>query len=204
MNTFVDYDIASPNISCIGKCLKNCRGIRKKIYIYILYSVKFLFWSAFWSSGQSFWLLIMRSRVRFPVLPWEFLLEGEDSRGDHGLGRLVDFRFKAPPGNTSSYINTHTPSGQRNCASWASQPQKMVTHFCHAREGEPRSPQSTCGGIVAGGGDFFFKSWVNVEKFSGPLRVRLRQVLLYTKLGIKLVNTECISFSETYFILLRE
>jgi len=35
-------------------------------------------------------------------------LEGEDSRGDHGLGRLVDFRFKAPPGTTSSYITAHT------------------------------------------------------------------------------------------------
>ena len=25
-----------------------------------------------WSSGQGLWLLIIRSRVRFPVLPWEF------------------------------------------------------------------------------------------------------------------------------------
>ena len=35
--------------------------------------------------------------------------------------------FKAPPGTTSSSITTHTPSGQRNCALWASQPQKSVT-----------------------------------------------------------------------------
>ena len=41
---------------------------------------------ASWSSGQGLWLLIMRSRVRFPVLPWEFFLAGKDSRGDHGLG----------------------------------------------------------------------------------------------------------------------
>ena len=54
-------------------------------------------------------------------------VEGEDSRGDHGLGRLVEFRFKAPSGITSSSITTHTTSGQRNCASWASQPQKSVT-----------------------------------------------------------------------------
>ena len=27
---------------------------------------------ASWSSGQSFWLLITRSRVRFPALPWRF------------------------------------------------------------------------------------------------------------------------------------
>jgi len=54
-------------------------------------------------------------------------LERKDSCGDHGLGRLVEVRFKAPPGTTSSSITTHTPSGQRNCASWASQPQKSVT-----------------------------------------------------------------------------
>jgi len=54
-------------------------------------------------------------------------LEGEDSHGDHGLGRLLEFRFKVPPGTTSSCITTHTPSGQRNCASWTSQPQKLVT-----------------------------------------------------------------------------
>ena len=33
----------------------------------------------------------------------------------------------APPGTTTSSITTHTPSGQGNCASWASQPQKSVT-----------------------------------------------------------------------------
>jgi len=33
--------------------------------------------------------------------------EGEDSRGDNGLGRLVEFRFKGSPGTTSSYITTH-------------------------------------------------------------------------------------------------
>jgi len=33
--------------------------------------------------------------------------EREDSHGDHGLGRLVEFRFKGPPGNTSSYFTTH-------------------------------------------------------------------------------------------------
>jgi hypothetical protein len=49
----------------------------------------------------------MKSRVRFPVLPWGFFLEGEDSHGDHGLGSLVDFRFKAPPGTSYSYITTH-------------------------------------------------------------------------------------------------
>jgi len=41
------------------------------IYLYI--------WPASWSSGQRLWLLIMRSRVRFPVLPWEFSLKGRIS-----------------------------------------------------------------------------------------------------------------------------
>ena len=54
-------------------------------------------------------------------------LQGEDTHGVHDLGRLVEFRFKAPPGTTSSSITTHTTSGQRNCALWASQPQKSVT-----------------------------------------------------------------------------
>jgi hypothetical protein len=46
----------------------------------------------------------MMSRVRFPVLPWGFFLEGEDS---HGLGSLVELRFKAPPGTSYSYITIH-------------------------------------------------------------------------------------------------
>ena len=44
------------------------------------------FWPASWSSGQGLCLLIMRSRVQFPVLPRELSLAGKDSRGDHGLG----------------------------------------------------------------------------------------------------------------------
>ena len=72
--------------------------------------------------------------------------EGEDSRGDHGLGRLVEFRFKAPPGSTSSSITTHTSSGQRNCAPWASQPEKSVTLL--PRLGG-RTTKSTEGHVVA-------------------------------------------------------
>ena len=34
--------------------------------------------------------------------------------------------LKAPPGTPSPYISPLTPSGQRNCASWASQPQKSA------------------------------------------------------------------------------
>jgi hypothetical protein len=33
-------------------------------------------------------LLAWWSELRFPVLPWEFSLAGEDPHGDHGLGRV--------------------------------------------------------------------------------------------------------------------
>ena len=36
-------------------------------------------------------------------------------------------KLKAPPGTSSPYISPLTQSGQRNCASWASQPQRSVT-----------------------------------------------------------------------------
>jgi hypothetical protein len=42
------------------------------------------------AGGQSFRLLTMRSRVRFPVVPWEFFLAGEDPHSDHGLGSLYN------------------------------------------------------------------------------------------------------------------
>jgi len=80
-------------------------------------------------------------------------LEGEASLGDHGLGRLVEFRFKAPRGTTSSSITTHTLSGQRKCASWASQPQKSVALLpCPGG----RTTKSTKGHVVALGlGGYF-------------------------------------------------
>ena len=37
----------------------------------------YIYRPASWSSGQSLWLLIMRSRVRFPALPWEFSSKGK-------------------------------------------------------------------------------------------------------------------------------
>jgi len=33
--------------------------------------------------------------------------EEEDSCGGHGLGRVVEYRFKGPPGTTSFSITTH-------------------------------------------------------------------------------------------------
>jgi len=74
--------------------------------------------------------------------------EEEDSCGDHGLGRLVEFTFKGPPGATSSYYhhshhrdNVTAPHGRPNLRS--------RLHSCHAQEGGPRGPQ---GHVVALGG----------------------------------------------------
>ena len=62
--------------------------------------------------------------------------EGEDSRGDHGLGRTL--LALHPP------ISPLASSGQRNCASWTSQPQKTVTLLpCPA----PRSPRGHVGAL---------------------------------------------------------
>ena len=55
-------------------------------------------------------------------------------------------RLKAPPGSSSPYISPLIPSGQRNCASWASQPQKSVT-LPPQPGGGPRKFVWTCGGI---------------------------------------------------------
>jgi hypothetical protein len=52
-------------------------------------------------------LLSYMSRVRFPVLQCGFFLEREDPHGDHGLGSLVELKFKAPPGTSYSYITIH-------------------------------------------------------------------------------------------------
>jgi hypothetical protein len=76
----------------------------------------------------------MRSRVRLPVLPWGLFLEGEDSRGEHGLGSLVELRFKTlwyfifiyhhPPHRD----NVTAPDGRPNLRS--------RLHFGHNQEGD--------------------------------------------------------------------
>jgi len=66
-----------------------------------------IYWPALWSSGQS--LLTTNHEVpgSIPGSTVGIFPEGEDSDGDHGLGRLVEFRFKGPPGTTSFSITTH-------------------------------------------------------------------------------------------------
>jgi hypothetical protein len=105
-------------------------------------------WPALWSSGQSFWLLIMRSRVQFLALPWRFFLEGEDSHGYHGLGSLVELRLR-PLLVLHIHVSPSTSSGQRNCTSWASKPQKSVT-LQPQLGGDTTKPIGICGGIGGG------------------------------------------------------
>jgi hypothetical protein len=60
------------------------RQVSVKIYLFKI----FRWGPSSWLGGQNFWLLAMRSRIRFSVLLSEFILEGEDPHSDHGLGSL--------------------------------------------------------------------------------------------------------------------
>jgi hypothetical protein len=44
------------------------------------HDTEFMLWPSLWSSGQSSWLQIQRSRVRFPALP-DFLRNGGSGTG---------------------------------------------------------------------------------------------------------------------------
>ena len=55
----------------------SCRTTYIYIYIYIYI---YMSWPPLWSSGQSYWLQIQRSRVRFPALP-DFLSSSGSGTG---------------------------------------------------------------------------------------------------------------------------
>jgi len=99
---------------------------------------------ASWSSGQSLWLLIMRSRNRFPALPWQFSLKGQILAvtivwvGQWNLGLRALLALHPP-------ISPPTSSGQRNCASWASQPQNSVTLLPCPGGRTTKSTRTFCG-----------------------------------------------------------
>jgi hypothetical protein len=97
----------------------------------------------------------LRSRVRFPVLPWEFSPVGEDPHSDRSE-QPVQFMSKAPPDTPHSHISSLISSPQRNCASWASQPQKSVT-LRSQPGGETMKCIWTCDGV--GGGGILRKNW---------------------------------------------
>ena len=85
----------------------------------------YIAWPASWSSGQGFWLLIMWSRVRFPVLLCEFFLVGEDPHGDHGTSSSYTYHHSHHWGNVAA------PHWRPNLRS--------RLHYRHNQEGKPRS-----------------------------------------------------------------
>jgi hypothetical protein len=123
------WDIEEVNDICTVYSYKNIQSsytvkIRKRIHefdkrlnvtIYIVLVICVLKYSkiqytirpAPWSSGQRFWLLIMRSQVRFPALLWGFFPDRRWSPWWPWSRQLVEFRFKAPPGTPYSYITIH-------------------------------------------------------------------------------------------------
>jgi hypothetical protein len=64
--------------------LKWQKLIFKHVYIYIHIYINI--WPASWSSGQLFWLLIMRSGVDSRLYHGDFSPIGKDPHGGHGLG----------------------------------------------------------------------------------------------------------------------
>jgi hypothetical protein len=57
--------------------------------------LSFLDWSSLWSSGQSFWLQIQRSRIRFPTLP-DFLRIGGSGTGCNPIrNKVMEGKLKA-------------------------------------------------------------------------------------------------------------
>ena len=91
----------------------------------------------------------MRSRVRFPVLPWEFSLQGKIPVVTM-VWLVSRFRLKAPPGIASSCISPLTSSGQCSRTSWEPQPHTSAT-LSPQPAGKPRKFIRTCGDIGGGG-----------------------------------------------------
>jgi hypothetical protein len=76
----------------------------------------------------------MRFRVRFPFLPWEFSLAGEDPHSDHGLGSQYNLVLRSLLVlHAHTYHHSHhrgnvtAPYGRPNL--------RRQLHFGHNREG---------------------------------------------------------------------
>jgi len=131
----------------------------------------------------------MRSRVRFPFLPWEFSLKGWILAvtmvwvGWQNLGLRALLALHLP-------ISPLTSSGQRNCTSWASQPQKSVTLLPCPGERTTKSTR-TCGGIGQK------KKYIGLPRFGffrllggHSRRLLTRTLLLFGKYFIVLMTME--------------
>jgi len=71
-------EVATSSVcSCVCLCVCVCVCVCTRVYVYI-YIYTYIYIRIYDQiRGQSLCLLIMRSRVRFPVLPWEFSLKGK-------------------------------------------------------------------------------------------------------------------------------
>jgi hypothetical protein len=92
-------------------------------------------WPTSCLGGQSFRLLAMRSRVRFPVLRWEIFLGGEDPHSDHGLGSLYNLGLRFL---LVLHAHTHHHSHHRgNVTEPYGRPNlRSRLHFGHNQEGD--------------------------------------------------------------------
>ena len=66
--------ILHSNMRCRTVCSAFSRQVQSGVGIFSI------LWRSLWSSGQSFWLQIQRSRVRFPALP-DFLSSSGSGTG---------------------------------------------------------------------------------------------------------------------------
>ena len=84
-------------------------------------------WYCYWHIIFNRQLLIMRSRVRFPALPWEFFLVGKIPTVTM-VWVVSRLRLKGPSWYLIFiYISPLSSMGQRSRTSWAHQPQKSAT-----------------------------------------------------------------------------
>jgi hypothetical protein len=92
-------------------------------------------WPVSWLGCQNFWLLAMRSRVRFPVLPWKFSLAGEDPHRDHGLGSLYNLGLRLLL-VLHAHIYHHSHHRGNVTAPYGRPSHRSRLHFGHNQEGD--------------------------------------------------------------------
>jgi hypothetical protein len=93
----------------------------------------------------------MRSQVRFPVLPWEFFLAGEDPHSDRGLGSLKNLGLRPLLVLNAHiyvymYICNHSHNRANVTAPYGRPNLRSRLHFGHNQEGRTTKSIWTCGG----------------------------------------------------------
>jgi hypothetical protein len=96
-------------------------------------------WPASWLDGRTCWLLAMRSRIPFPVLPWEFSLIAEDPHSDHGLGSLYNLGLSSLPVLLAHTYHHHSHHRGNLTPLYGRSNLRSRLHFAHYQEGGPRS-----------------------------------------------------------------